>query len=76
MNAVIVMSGATIIFTDDQGQVLDRYVVEGLSFASEAFKKRERPQVLPDGLTPCNSMPICISMLSLTESEVKEVVNV
>ena len=28
MNAVIVMNGSTIVFTDDQGNVIDRYAVK------------------------------------------------
>ncbi len=31
MNAVIVLNGSTVIFTDDQGNVLDRYAVRRIS---------------------------------------------
>lgn len=45
MNAVIVMNGATIIFTDEQGNVLDRFAVESITFADQ--REDERCDELP-----------------------------
>lgn len=41
MNAVIVMNGATIIFTDEQGNVLDRFAVESITFAEQREEDRK-----------------------------------
>lgn len=38
MNAVIELNGSTVIFTDDQGNVLDRYAVRRISIIGKNTK--------------------------------------
>jgi hypothetical protein len=45
VNAVVVLHHSTVIFTDDQGNVLDRYAVRRISI----IDKNTRDQLVMDG---------------------------